>query len=121
MERLSFIDTEQYSQWFRPIWDDIPGASLKEHPAPFPLELAARLIKMFSFAGDTVLDPFGGTGTTALAARRAQRSSITYEVEGNYLPLIVKRLTNDRRSDASLMFESRSEQPLPSWQPSLVS
>ncbi|SRR6266568_1257865 len=93
MESLSFIPTDQYVQWFRTIWDDIRGASLRHHPAPFPLELADRLVRMFSFVGDVVLDPFGGTGTTALSALKASRSSITYEVEPKYFELIRTRLS----------------------------
>ena len=68
MEQASFIPTEDNARWFRTIWDDIPGASLRNHPAPFPLEIPSRLLRMFSFRGDTVLDPFLGTGTTTLAA-----------------------------------------------------
>lgn len=92
MEDASFICTDDYIRWFRTIWDDIRGASLRDHPAPYPLELANRLIRMFSFVGDTVLDPFAGSGTTALAALRAGRSSISYEVEPAYFPLIERRL-----------------------------
>lgn len=110
MEAASFIPTADYVRWFRSIWDDIPGASLREHPAPYPLELATRLIKMFSFVGDTVLDPFCGTGTTALAAMNAGRSSISYEVEPRYVELIRNRLSQaDMFSDAIVSFEQRSE------------
>jgi site-specific DNA-methyltransferase (adenine-specific) len=93
MEEESFIPSEDYIRWFRTIWEDIPGASLRDHPAPYPIELALRLIRMFSFVGDTVIDPFGGTGTTALAALQSRRSSVTYEVEAEYIPLIEKRLS----------------------------
>ena len=55
--------------WFRSFWDDIKGASTRGgHPAPFPVELAERLVRMFSFAGDTILDPFMGQGSTNVAA-----------------------------------------------------
>ena len=53
----SRIEKKDYDEWFQQFWN-IPGASTKKHPAPFPLELAYRLVRMFSFAGDTVLDPF---------------------------------------------------------------
>ena len=66
--KLSLIDKDDYQRWFRQIWHDVRGESLRDHPAPFPVEIAKRLISMFSFVGDTVLDPFGGLGTTALAA-----------------------------------------------------
>ena len=82
---LSMIDKEDHARWFRPIWSDIPGASSRRgHPAPFPVELAYRLIRMFSFVGDTVLDPFIGSGATTAAAMRAHRSSIGYEIEPTY-------------------------------------
>jgi DNA modification methylase len=107
MEAASFIDTEEYAALFSTIWGDVPGASLKEHPAPFPLEIATRLIRMFSFAGDLVLDPFGGTGTTALAALQLGRSSVTYEVEEKYLPLIIRRLAGRKKLTGNVVFERR--------------
>jgi len=107
MEQASYIPTEEYVRWFQPIWRDIPGASLRDHPAPYPAELATRLIRMFSFVGDIVLDPFGGTGTTALAAMRTRRSSVTYEVETQYFSLIAKRLARESRPEATPTFESR--------------
>lgn len=109
MEEQSFIPTEDYVRHFRSIWDDIRGASLKDHPAPFPLELASRLIRMFSFVGDVVVDPFGGTGTTALAALKGGRSSFTYEVEPSYIPLIKERLSQvDLLNDAIVELEERT-------------
>ena len=64
---------------------DLPGATTKDgHPAPFPVELAYRLIRMFSFVGDVVLDPFLGCGSTTEAAIRAHRSSIGFEIEPVY-------------------------------------
>ncbi len=82
---LSLIEKEEHSRWFRAIWDDVPGSNrLRGHPAPFPVELAYRLIRMFSFVGDIVLDPFMGTGTTTEAAILANRSSIGYEIEPAY-------------------------------------
>ena len=69
---LSMLQREEMDAWQRPYWDDIRGASLRDgHPAPFPAKLAARLIRMYSFAGDVVLDPFCGSGSTAVAACRA--------------------------------------------------
>ena len=62
---------------------------------------------MFSFAGDVVLDPFGGTGTTALAAMNLARSSVTYEIESTYLPLIVRRLQKPTLSTGEVTFERR--------------
>jgi DNA modification methylase len=97
---LSIISSENYQVWFRQIWEGLTGASTKDHPAPFPLELAERLIRMFSFAGDTVLDPFLGTGTTAVAAANWGRHSIGYEIDGHYYALALKRI----RAETSSLF-----------------
>jgi DNA modification methylase len=82
---LSVIGDANHKAWFQQIWTGVTGASTRHHPAPYPLELAERLIRMFSFVGDTVLDPFLGTGTTTLAAMRHGRNSIGYEIEKTYL------------------------------------
>ena len=92
MEAASAIDNENYFRWFAPIWSDITGASTKDHPAPFPTELAYRLIRMFSFAGDTILDPFLGSGTTIQAAILAGRNSIGVETEPRYIAIAQQRL-----------------------------
>lgn len=98
---LSVISEENQKAWFRQIWD-LKGASTKEHPAPYPLELAERLVRMFSFVGDTVLDPFGGTGTTSLAAARWGRNSISIEVEEKYFLMEVERF--NRQAKQSRLF-----------------
>jgi len=90
---LSVISLENHQRWFQQIWTGLTGASTKHHPAPFPLELAERLIRMFSFVGDTVLDPFMGTGTTNLAASRWGRNSIGLEIDPHYFELAHERLT----------------------------
>ena len=83
---LSILQRDEMDAWMRPVWSDIRGASLQQgHPAPFPAELAERLVRMFSFAGDIVLDPFAGSGSTAIAAIRSGRSSISIEIEKEYL------------------------------------
>lgn len=83
--RLSMIDKEDHARWFRSVWTDLPGTSTRRgHPAPYPVELAYRLVRMFSFVGDTVLDPFVGSGTTTEAAIRGFRSSVGIEVEPAY-------------------------------------
>ncbi len=92
LERVfSVIPDTLHKTWFRQIWSDVPGASTRNHPAPFPLELASRLIRMFSFVGDTVLDPFLGSGTTALAAWQTGRNSIGVEVDNTYLESTLRR------------------------------
>ncbi|MDE0093044.1 MAG: site-specific DNA-methyltransferase [Gammaproteobacteria bacterium] len=89
---LSLISAENYQLWFRQIWHDITGASTKSHPAPFPLVLAERLIRMFSFVGDTILDPFLGTGTTSVAAGNCGRNSIGVEVDPEYFHMARNRI-----------------------------
>jgi modification methylase len=89
---LSLISAENHKKWFQQIWGGVTGASTKEHPAPYPSELAERLIRMFSFVGDTVLDPFLGTGTTTVAAAKWGRNSIGFEVDDHYLDLAERRI-----------------------------
>ena len=91
MEAASRISTDDYSAWFSPVWT-VGGASTREHPAPYPKEIARRLILMFSFAGDVVLDPFAGTGTTHLAAMECGRNSIGVEIEPKYMDLLERKL-----------------------------
>jgi DNA modification methylase len=104
----SRIGKEDFGQWFQQIWS-ITGASTKQHPAPFPLELATRLVRMFSFTEDTVLDPFCGTGTTMVAALRAGRNSIGVEIDADYCRMAARFLkaeTSGLFSTARLLFES---------------
>jgi modification methylase len=89
---LSVIAEAKHKAWFQQVWTGLTGASTRQHPAPFPLELATRLVRMFSFVGDTVLDPFLGTGTTALAAASCGRNSIGAEVDPAYFDLARQRL-----------------------------
>jgi len=91
---LSVIGEENHRQWFQQVWT-MPGASTRDHPAPFPVEFAERLIRMFSFVGDTVLDPFLGSGSTSLAAARWGRHSVGVEVVPEYLDLAHRRLRRD--------------------------
>ncbi len=88
----SRLTKEEQSDWFRPIWKGLTGASTKNHPAPFPEEFAYRLVRMFSFVGDVVLDPFGGTGTTTAACIRADRNSICNELDADYYEQMVRRV-----------------------------
>lgn len=97
---LSLISADNHRKWFQQIWTGITGASTREHPAPYPAELAERLIRMFSFAGDTVLDPFLGTGTTTVAAAKWGRNSIGFEVDAHYLKLAEKRIARETSSAA---------------------
>lgn len=89
---LSVISSENYQQWFQQIWSGLTGASTRNHPAPYPVELATRLVRMFSFVGDTVVDPFMGTGTTNLAAASWGRNSIGFEIDPHYFAIAQNRL-----------------------------
>src|SRR5579859_3675701 len=99
---LSLIPAEHHRAWFQQIWTGVTGASTRDHPAPFPVELASRLVRMFSFAGDTVLDPFVGTGTTTLAAARYGRNSIGIDIDPHYLEGAERRLRRDLPKTAEL-------------------
>ena len=88
---LSLIPAADHAEWFQQVWR-MGGASTRDHPAPFPLALAERLIRMFSFAGDTVFDPFLGTGTTSAAAAGCGRNSIGSEVDPGYFLQSVERV-----------------------------
>ncbi|OGA09842.1 MAG: methyltransferase [Betaproteobacteria bacterium RIFCSPLOWO2_02_FULL_65_20] len=92
---LSVISTDKYQQWFQQIWTGLTGASTRDHPAPYPLALAERLVRMFSFVGDTVLDPFMGTGTTNVAAAKWGRNSIGVEITPDYFELSAMRVSRD--------------------------
>jgi DNA modification methylase len=95
--RLSMIPKDKFDKWFQQFWT-ITGASTKEHPAPFPFELASRLVQMFSFIGDTVLDPFCGTATTMVAALKHGRNSIGVELDTDYCKQAASRLMNENTS-----------------------
>ena len=88
---LSIISDHNHKKWFQSIWSGLTGSSTRNHPAPYPEELAERLIRMFSFVGDTVLDPFMGTGTTTVAAAKWGRNSIGIELDDQYFELAEKR------------------------------
>jgi modification methylase len=105
---LSRISKTEFQEWFQQFWN-MPGASTRKHPAPFPLELADRLVRMFSFHGDTVLDPFVGTGTTMVAALRANRNSVGLDIDADYCRMAARRLRNeaaDMFHNARLVFQT---------------
>ena len=83
-------------EWTNGIWS-FSGESKKKvgHPAPFPIELPRRCIKLFSYTGDTVLDPFLGSGTTLIAAYLNKRKGIGVEIDKEYCDLAIKRLKQE--------------------------
>ena len=95
--RLSKIPKAEFNEWFRQFWT-MTGASTRNHPAPFPLELASRLVRMFSFWADTVLDPFCGTATTMVAALKCGRNSIGIEIDRSYAKSAANRLLKEQHS-----------------------
>ncbi len=92
---LSLLSETSFKRFFRQIWTDIPGVSTRDHPAPYPVALADRLIRMFSFVGDTVFDPFNGTATTQVAAAACGRNSIGIEVDPVYFEDGLDRLRRE--------------------------
>lgn len=107
----SRLTTEEWNQFFTGHWN-IPGERQDKHLAVFPEEIPRRLIKMFTFVGDTVLDPFLGSGTTALAARNLGRNSVGYEVNPDFVHIIREKLGIDKKllfQDASFDFLTQRE------------
>jgi len=90
-KKQSKLTQEEWSQYFTGHWN-FPGEKQGQHLAMFPEELPRRLIKMFSFVSDNVLDPFLGSGTTSLAAKNLDRNSIGYELNADFLPVIREKL-----------------------------
>jgi site-specific DNA-methyltransferase (adenine-specific) len=92
---LSMLNKQEIQSWLRSVWSDVRGTSTRNgHPAPYPVELAERLIRLFSFAGDTILDPFVGTGSTSLAALQSGRNSIGNEIEPSYIEDAYEKLAS---------------------------
>ena len=98
---MSVIPEHLHHKYFQQIWV-LGGASTARHPAPYPRNLAERLIRMFSFVGDTVLDPFMGTGTTSVAAAMVGRNSIGIEVEPSYFEIALSTLNRQLPSQKHL-------------------
>ena len=102
IKEASKITHEEFTNWVQnSIWDFQPASAKNEdHPAPFPEELPKRCIRLYSFVGDTVLDPFAGSGTTLKVARELGRHSIGYELNPSYVSLIREKIgANDENTD----------------------
>jgi site-specific DNA-methyltransferase (adenine-specific) len=104
--RQSDMSKEEFMEWTNGLWT-FPGESKKRigHPAPFPIELPRRCIKLFSYVGDTVLDPFMGSGTTLLAAHLNKRKGVGIEVDEGYCKLAKDRL--DQSCSQLQLFEEK--------------
>ncbi|MDE0555473.1 MAG: site-specific DNA-methyltransferase [Candidatus Poribacteria bacterium] len=96
-KRESTVQKEDFMESTKSIWD-MPAASAKRvgHPAPFPVELPRRLIELYSFKGDIVLDPFMGSGTTAIAAEKTNRQWVGYDISQEYIEIAYYRLYQER-------------------------
>lgn len=92
VNQINTITKEQFMEWTKSVWTFNPESAKKVgHPAPFPVELPYRLIQLYTFTGDVILDPFIGSGTTAIAALQSSRRYVGYEVDAEYI-----KLANDR-------------------------
>jgi site-specific DNA-methyltransferase (adenine-specific) len=94
-KELSKMTAEEWNTFFAGHWN-FAGARQNNHIAMFPEELPKRIIKMFSFVDETVLDPFAGSGTTSLAAKRLDRNSVVYEINSEFIPIIKEKLESDQ-------------------------
>ena len=96
-EKRDTIERDEFIQWTKSIWT-FPAVNAKKigHPAPFPIELPHRLIKLYSYEEDVVLDPFCGSGTTCLAAIQNNRKYIGYDIKEEYIELAEKRISNQK-------------------------
>jgi site-specific DNA-methyltransferase (adenine-specific) len=82
-------------EWTKSVWTMSPESAKKVgHPAPFPVELPYRLIQLYTFKGDVVLDPFMGSGSTAIAALKAERKYVGYDVDAGYIRLAEERIAS---------------------------
>jgi len=98
-QQVDTITKEQFIKWTKSVWTMNPESAKKVgHPAPFPVELPFRLIQLYTFRGDIVLDPFMGSGTTAIAALKAKRKYIGYEINPDYVRLAERRIALFKRT-----------------------
>ncbi len=102
----SDINRDEFMEWTNGLWT-FPGESKKKvgHPAPFPIELPKRCIKLFSFVGDTVLDPFLGSGTTLIACAQLNRRGIGVDIDRNYCKLAKERLIKEAKINQKRLWE----------------
>jgi site-specific DNA-methyltransferase (adenine-specific) len=103
-KELSIMTAEEWNLFFAGHWN-FSGARQNGHIAMFPEELPRRLIKMFSFVGETVLDPFAGSGTTSLTAKNLNRNSVGYEINPEYIPFIKEKLGINQNDISGTVYE----------------
>ena len=104
IKEQSKMTAEEWNTFFAGHWN-FTGARQNNHIAVFPEELPRRLIKMFSFVGENVLDPFGGSGTTSLAAKNLGRNSASFEINPEFIPLIKEKLEVSQKDISGITFQ----------------
>ncbi|MBL7998227.1 MAG: thermonuclease family protein [Candidatus Kapabacteria bacterium] len=109
-KELSKMSAEEWNTFFAGHWN-FAGARQNGHIAMFPEELPRRLIRMFSFVGETVLDPFAGSGTTALAAKNTGRNSIGVEINPDFIPIIKEKLSIHQKDLNGTTYEFTTQEP----------
>ena len=103
--RKDNITKEEFIEWTKSVWTmNTESAKRIGHPAPFPEELPNRLIKLFSFTNDIVIDPFMGSGTTAIAAIKNNRNFVGYEINKEYINLANNRISNLKINAEKFLF-----------------
>lgn len=103
--RKDNITKEEFIEWTKSVWTmNTESAKRIGHPAPFPEELPNRLIKLFSFTNDIVIDPFMGSGTTAIAAIKNSRNFVGYEINKEYINLANNRILNLKINEEKFLF-----------------
>lgn len=113
-KELSKMTSQEWNTYFAGHWN-FAGARQNNHIAMFPEELPKRLIKMFSFIGETVLDPFAGSGTTSLAARNLNRNSVGYEINPEFIPIIQDKLQTYQVDIHSTTYTIIEQEPVVSF------
>lgn len=110
-KEFSKMTNEEWNTFFAGHWN-FTGARQNNHIAMFPEELPRRLIKMFSFVGETVLDPFAGSGTTSLAAKNLERSSVGFEINPEFIPIVKEKLEVNQKdiNETSYQFLKRKDE-----------
>lgn len=115
VKEASKVTKQEWATFTKGVW--IIPADRSLHPASFPFELPYRLIKLYTFIGETVLDPFAGTGTTLAAAEKLKRKSIGYEIFADYEALIRKRLYGIHEEQPSFLPELSNDLDDGEWEP----
>lgn len=110
-KELSKMTAEEWNSFFAGHWN-FAGARQNNHIAMFPEELPRRLIRMFSFIGESILDPFAGSGTTALAARNTDRNSVNYEINPEFIPVIKEKLEIQQKDLVGTTYELVKQHPV---------